>query len=135
MGSLGVGLALIVVFVLIFVSLKSSRFSEGQGSHAKDHDEKGSHKFHILRNTSFCCGSGRYSCCKPGDIKQSNVESSDRKINIPTGLFFNCTRSSYFRLLCRTKNYILSNHYVFTIFMHQINNLIRIQVRRGRKPE
>uniref|UniRef100_A0A166EM29 Protein kinase domain-containing protein n=1 Tax=Daucus carota subsp. sativus TaxID=79200 RepID=A0A166EM29_DAUCS len=73
MGSLGVGLAVIVVVVLLFVSL----------SHAKDQDEKSSHKFQILRSRSFCCGSGRYLCCKPGDIKHSPGESSDRKINIP----------------------------------------------------
>ena len=76
MGSLGVGLAVIVVVVLLFVSL----------SHAKDQDEKSSHKFQILRSRSFCCGSGRYLCCKPGDIKHSPGESSDRKINIPKGL-------------------------------------------------
>lgn len=75
MGSLGVGLVVIVVVVLLFVSL----------SHAKDQDEKSSHKFQILRNRSFCCGSGRYLCCKPGDIRHSQGESSDRKINIPKG--------------------------------------------------
>lgn len=73
MGSLGVGLAVIAVVVLLFVSL----------CHAKDQDEKSSHKFQILRNRSFCCGSGRYLCCKPGDIRHSQGESSDRKINIP----------------------------------------------------
>lgn len=89
-GSLGVGLALIIVVVLLFVSLRSSRcFIEGLGSHAIDHDEKISHKFHILGNKSFCCGSGSYICCKPGNIKQSNGESSDRKINIPKGLVSN----------------------------------------------
>lgn len=106
MGSSGIGLALIIVFVIIFVSLKSSRFSEGQASHAKDNDEKSSHKFHILRSTSFCCGSGRYSCYRAGDLKKSNGETSDRKINIPKGLFFNYTGHwvALFQLLCRTKN-------------------------------
>lgn len=75
MGGLGVGLAVIVVVVLLFVSLR----------HAKDQDEKSPHKFQILRNRSFCCGSGRYLCCKPGDIRHSQGESSDRKINIPKG--------------------------------------------------
>ncbi|CAK9153487.1 unnamed protein product, partial [Ilex paraguariensis] len=83
-GGLGVGLALIIIVVLIFVSLRSStHFTEALGGHGKDSDDKSSQKFHILRNTSFCCASGRYICCKSGDWKQSNGESSDRQINIP----------------------------------------------------
>ncbi|KAL7191236.1 hypothetical protein ACSBR2_023330 [Camellia fascicularis] len=86
-GSLGVGLTLIILVVFIFVSLRSSScFDKSRGSHAKDLNEKISHKFHILRNTSFCCASGRYICGKSGDWKQSNGESSDRQINIPKAI-------------------------------------------------
>ncbi|THG07507.1 hypothetical protein TEA_010414 [Camellia sinensis var. sinensis] len=86
-GSLGVGLSLIILVVFIFVSLRSSScFDKSRGSHAKDLNEKISHKFHILRNTSFCCASGRYICGKSGDWKQSNGESSDRQINIPKAI-------------------------------------------------
>ncbi|KAL2539203.1 LysM domain receptor-like kinase 3 [Abeliophyllum distichum] len=84
-GSLAVGLALIVIVILIFVSLKSSScFSGGRGSRAKDSDEKTSHEFQILRKTSFCCASGRYICCRSGDWKQPTREPSNRQINIPT---------------------------------------------------
>ena len=85
-GGLGVGLALIAVILVMCVCLKSSRcFSEGQGSLAKDSDGKNSHKFQILRTRSYCCGSGRYICCKSADVKQTNGESSNRQMNIPKG--------------------------------------------------
>ncbi|XP_011072436.1 lysM domain receptor-like kinase 3 [Sesamum indicum] len=78
-GSLAAGLALILVVVLLFVCLKGS-----QGSQAKDSDGKISHKFHILRNTSFCCASRRSICCKSGDWDHPHGESSNRQMNIPT---------------------------------------------------
>lgn len=84
-GSLAVGLVLIVVVVLLFVFLRSSSCCRGsQGSQAKDSDGKVPHKFHILRNTSFCCASGRSICCKSGDWNKPNGESSNRHMNIPT---------------------------------------------------
>ncbi|KAL1538301.1 LysM domain receptor-like kinase 3 [Salvia divinorum] len=84
-GSLAVGLALIIVAVLLFVCLRSSGCCRGsQGSQAKDSDGKSPHKFHILRNTSFCCASGRSVCGKSGDFQRPNVESSNRHMNIPT---------------------------------------------------
>ncbi|XP_059640813.1 lysM domain receptor-like kinase 3 isoform X1 [Cornus florida] len=83
-GSLGICLAIVVVIVLVFVSLRSSScFAETQGIHTKDPDAKISHKFHILQTTNFCCASGRDICCNSGDGKQTNGESSDRQINIP----------------------------------------------------
>lgn len=85
-GSLGVGLGLIIILILIFISLRSSRCFNGGQSHAKNSDEKISHKFHILRNTSFCCGSGRYICCKSAELKQPVGEASERQMNIPRGL-------------------------------------------------
>ncbi|KAL0341965.1 UNVERIFIED_CONTAM: LysM domain receptor-like kinase [Sesamum calycinum] len=78
-GSLAAGLVLIFVVVLLFVCLKGS-----QGSQAKDSDGKISHKFHILRNTSFCCASRRSICCKSGDWDHPHGESSNRQMNIPT---------------------------------------------------
>ncbi|XP_059640814.1 lysM domain receptor-like kinase 3 isoform X2 [Cornus florida] len=85
-GSLGICLAIVVVIVLVFVSLRSSScFAETQGIHTKDPDAKISHKFHILQTTNFCCASGRDICCNSGDGKQTNGESSDRQINIPKG--------------------------------------------------
>ncbi|THF98481.1 hypothetical protein TEA_005976 [Camellia sinensis var. sinensis] len=82
-GSLGVALVLLILVVVIFVSLRSSGcFSETEGSGEKNLDGKISHKFHNLRNTSFCCASGRYICCKSGDWKRTSGESSDHQKNI-----------------------------------------------------
>lgn len=89
-GGLGVGLALIVIIIVALVSLRSSNcFSRDFESHTADSDPKNSHKFHILRNTSLCCPSGRYICCKLGDWKEPNAEPSNQQMNnIPKGLDF-----------------------------------------------
>ncbi|KAF5453093.1 hypothetical protein F2P56_028031 [Juglans regia] len=86
-GSL-IGLALIILLsILVCVSLRSSNcFTEAQRSHTKDHDEKVSHKFQILRKPSFCFASGRYVCCKSKDLKQTNGESSNHQITVPKAL-------------------------------------------------
>ncbi|CAI9114218.1 OLC1v1014882C1 [Oldenlandia corymbosa var. corymbosa] len=78
-GSLAVGLLLIIILVVVFISLRSSsccRGALGDGKHP--------HKFHILRNASFCCGSGRDACRKSEDWKQPTGETSNRHANIPT---------------------------------------------------
>lgn len=83
-GGLGVGLALIVLSIILCVSMRSShRFADARSSHAKDTEGKIFHKFHILRNSSFCCGSGRYISDKPVDQKQTDGESSNHQITIP----------------------------------------------------
>ncbi|KAL8043190.1 hypothetical protein ABFX02_09G102800 [Erythranthe guttata] len=84
-GSLAVGLVLIIVLVLLFISLRSSKcFGGSQKSQPKDSNGKIPHKFRILRNTSFCCASGRSICCKSGDFNHPNGESSNRQMNIPS---------------------------------------------------
>ncbi|XP_073048377.1 LOW QUALITY PROTEIN: lysM domain receptor-like kinase 3 [Primulina eburnea] len=84
-GCLAVGLVLVVVMVLVFVCLKSSVYSGGsRGSHPKNSEGKNSHKFHILRNSSFFCASGRSICGYSGNSKHHMGESSNQKINIPT---------------------------------------------------
>nr|ASM47238.1 lysm-containing receptor kinase 4 [Parasponia rugosa] len=86
-GSLGLVLALIVIGIVVYVSLRSSKcFTEAQRDHSKDSDSKNSYKFHILRKPSFCCGSGRYICCKSGDCKQNNGEPKSHQITIPKAL-------------------------------------------------
>uniref|UniRef100_A0A2P2MKG3 LysM domain receptor-like kinase 3 n=1 Tax=Rhizophora mucronata TaxID=61149 RepID=A0A2P2MKG3_RHIMU len=86
-GGLGIGLVLIVICTVVCMSLKSSNcFSKVRGSHAKDPEGKVSHKFHILHKPSFCCASGRYTCCKSGDWKQMNGEPNSHQITIPKGL-------------------------------------------------
>lgn len=86
LGSLGFGLV-VLVLVFIFVCLRrSSCFAKTQGSNEQNLDDKTSHKFQVLRNTSFYCASGRSICCNSGDWKQTDGESSDRKMNVPKGL-------------------------------------------------
>ncbi|KAI4329201.1 hypothetical protein L6164_021491 [Bauhinia variegata] len=81
---LGVGLALIILSIILYVSLRSSNcFAEARRSHAKDDDSKISHNFHILRNPTFFCGSGRYLCGKPVEQKQTDDESSNHQPTIP----------------------------------------------------
>ncbi|KAL3511735.1 hypothetical protein ACH5RR_024452 [Cinchona calisaya] len=83
-GSLAVGLVLIIILVVVIISLRSSNCYAGSlGGHSKNSADKNSQKFHILRNTSFCCASGRYICCKSGDLRRPNGEASDRQMNIP----------------------------------------------------
>ncbi|KAL8256718.1 hypothetical protein R6Q59_028759 [Mikania micrantha] len=83
-GGLGVGFALLIVVVALFVCLRSSIcFQNAQRNHLKDpENEQVSHKFHILRSSSFWCGSGRL-CCKSSDWEQTIEASSDRHTNIP----------------------------------------------------
>ncbi|XP_038714322.1 lysM domain receptor-like kinase 3 isoform X2 [Tripterygium wilfordii] len=87
LGSSGFALAFIMLSVVLCVFLRTSCCStEAQSKHAKDLDGKSSHKFHILRKPSFCCASGRYTCCKAGDVKQTNGDSSNHQITIPKAL-------------------------------------------------
>ncbi|KAL6996397.1 LysM domain receptor-like kinase 3 [Sarracenia purpurea var. burkii] len=80
------GLALIILVVMIFTFLRSSSwFAETRGRSGRKLDEI-SHKFQSLRNTNFCCASGRYIGCKSGDGKQICGESSNRHINIPKAI-------------------------------------------------
>lgn len=84
-GGLGAGLLLIVVILAFVVCWSSSCFSRTERSHTAGSNEKISHKFQILRNTSFCCASGRYICGNSGDLQEPNGESTDQQINIPKG--------------------------------------------------
>ena len=86
-GGLGGGLDVILAVVAVFVCTRSS-ICHGDGRPGlKDHED--GHKFHILRTSSFWCGSGRL-CCKSDDWRRTNTveESSDRHTNIPKGLDF-----------------------------------------------
>ncbi|XP_024022450.1 lysM domain receptor-like kinase 3 [Morus notabilis] len=86
-GSLGLVLALIVISIVIYVSLRSSRcFNKARRGHPKDSESQKSCKFQILRKPSFCCASGRYICCKSGDCKQTNGEPKSHQITIPKAL-------------------------------------------------
>lgn len=81
-GGVGIVLGIILLLVTAFVLLRS--FSE-RGDSEKDQQGKVPHKFHILKNPSIFCGSGRYICCNKGDWKQTNAESSNRQGDIPKG--------------------------------------------------
>ncbi|KAG5016221.1 hypothetical protein JHK85_022357 [Glycine max] len=82
-GGLGVALVLIILTVILCVCLRSSNCFADTRTHEKDAEGKVSHKFHILRNPSFFCGSGRYICGKHVDKKQTDGESSNHTITIP----------------------------------------------------
>lgn len=83
-GSLAVGLALIIAVIGFFVCSRSSiSYDDTQGSRAKDpKGGKVSHKFRILQTTSFCCVS------RSDDWRDNSGESSDRHMNIPKGRNF-----------------------------------------------
>ncbi|BFG24389.1 hypothetical protein CerSpe_106630 [Prunus speciosa] len=84
-GSLGIILVVIVLGILLYVCLRSSKcLTEERRGHSKDPD--GQIRFHILGKPSFCCGSGRYMCCTSADWKQTNGDSSNQQITIPKAL-------------------------------------------------
>ncbi|XP_042486047.1 lysM domain receptor-like kinase 3 isoform X2 [Macadamia integrifolia] len=86
-GSLGVGLVLILAAILTYISFKSSSWCAlTPGIRSKDPDGKTSHKFHILRTTSFCCTSGRSISCNSENLKPNNGQSNNRQINIPKAM-------------------------------------------------
>ncbi|XP_020226407.1 lysM domain receptor-like kinase 3 [Cajanus cajan] len=82
-GGLGVGLFLIILTVVLCICLRSSNCFADARTDEKNAESKISHKFHILRNPSFFCGSGRYICGKHVDQKQTDGESSNHTITIP----------------------------------------------------
>lgn len=81
-GGLGVVLALLVMCILVCICMRSSSCS------STDEDGGGGHNFQILRKSGFFCGSGRYNCCRSGDIRQTNGEtqSHHQVVAIPKGL-------------------------------------------------
>lgn len=82
-GGLGVGFILIILGIILCVCLRSSNCFSDSRSHEKDAEGKVSHKFQILRNPSFFCGSGRYICGKHVDQKQTDGDSSTHTITVP----------------------------------------------------
>ncbi|KAL2338024.1 hypothetical protein Fmac_012470 [Flemingia macrophylla] len=82
-GGLGVGVFLIILTTILCVCLRSSNCFADAKTHEKNAEGKISHKFHILRNPSYFCGSGRYICGKHVDQKQTDGESSNHTITIP----------------------------------------------------
>ncbi|XP_004302855.1 PREDICTED: lysM domain receptor-like kinase 3 isoform X1 [Fragaria vesca subsp. vesca] len=84
-GSMGLVLVAIVIGIVLYVCLRSSNCcGEAQRGHSKD--PNGQIRFHILRKPSFCCGSGRFTCCTSSDWKQTNGDSSNQQITIPKAL-------------------------------------------------
>ncbi|XP_008810487.1 lysM domain receptor-like kinase 3 [Phoenix dactylifera] len=87
LGSLGAALLLIVVTLLSCVSFRSlDCCSQDRRRHTKDPDQPLSHKFHILKSTSFVNASGRYLCCKSANLKPSNGETGNQHVSIPRGM-------------------------------------------------
>lgn len=87
-GGLGAGLALIILSIVVCICLRSSScFTEPRGNSAKYPSGKSSHKFHILRKSSFCCASGRYVGSMSGDNKQATAEASHPPVTISKGMY------------------------------------------------
>ncbi|KAI4324765.1 hypothetical protein MLD38_030222 [Melastoma candidum] len=87
LGSLGIGIALLVLGILLLISFRSSGCcADTLGNCGKNPNGKVPHNFQLLRNPSILCGSGRYMRCKAGDWRQTNREPSNNQINIPKAL-------------------------------------------------
>ncbi|KAI9109387.1 hypothetical protein K1719_019441 [Acacia pycnantha] len=83
-GGLGIGFVLIMLSIILYFCVRSSHcFAEARTSHEKDEEGKISHKFHVLQNPSFLCGSGRYIQGKPVEQRQSDCESRNNQITAP----------------------------------------------------
>ncbi|KAJ6822039.1 lysM domain receptor-like kinase 3 [Iris pallida] len=86
-GSTGVAIVLLAVAILSCISCKfTNSFSHVSRNQSKDTDRPISHKFQILKSSSFCYTSGRYFCCKSTNSKQSAGDSGGHHINIPGGV-------------------------------------------------
>ncbi|CDY22875.1 BnaA06g02020D [Brassica napus] len=81
-GGLTVVLALLVICILVCICLRSSSCS------SNDEDSGGGHSFQILRKSGLFCGSGRYNCCRSGDLRQTNSETqrNHQVVAIPKAL-------------------------------------------------
>ncbi|WZZ64360.1 hypothetical protein YC2023_075730 [Brassica napus] len=82
-GGLTVVLALLVICILVCICLRSSSCS------SNDEDSGGGHSFQILRKSGFFCGSARYNCCRSGDFRQTNGETTQshhQVVAIPKGI-------------------------------------------------
>ncbi|CAN7018871.1 unnamed protein product [Brassica rapa subsp. trilocularis] len=81
-GGLTVVLALLVICILVCICLRSSSCS------SNDEDSGGGNNFQILRKSGLFCGSGRYNCCRSGDLRQTNSETqrNHQVVAIPKAL-------------------------------------------------
>ncbi|KAH7651206.1 Non-specific serine/threonine protein kinase protein [Dioscorea alata] len=87
-GSMGVALFLIAVVFLSCIAFKTLHCCGRQRTNrTKDPDQPTSHKFHILKSTSFCYPSGGYFCCRSSTVKSSAGDTGNHQINIPKGMF------------------------------------------------
>lgn len=84
-GSIGVGVFLIVFAVLLCFTFKSFNFWY-PSSHREYPDQPNPHKFQILKSNSFCYASRRFLCFKSENFKHSTRDSGDRHANIPNGI-------------------------------------------------
>ncbi|CAN7097544.1 unnamed protein product [Brassica rapa subsp. narinosa] len=81
-GGLTVVLALLVICILVCICLRSSSCS------SNDEDSGGGNNFQILKKSGLFCGSGRYNCCRSGDLRQTNSETqrNHQVVAIPKAL-------------------------------------------------
>ncbi|ONK69802.1 uncharacterized protein A4U43_C05F26890 [Asparagus officinalis] len=79
---MGIALILIAVTFVSCITCKSC-FSHKSRTQSKDHEQSSSHKFHILKSSSFCYTSRRFFCCKSGNLKPSATDVGNHHIDIP----------------------------------------------------
>ncbi|XP_031488293.1 lysM domain receptor-like kinase 3 [Nymphaea colorata] len=87
LGSVGVGLVLILAVLLCIWCKTFHCCSKAQLGSGNDNDGKICHKFHILRGSGFCYPSGRYICCKSG--KPSSEIAASQQTSIAKDLMSN----------------------------------------------
>ncbi|KAH1145066.1 hypothetical protein GLYMA_15G019800v4 [Glycine max] len=76
-GGLGIGLALIILTIIVWVALRSPNCLVEARNNAKDSAGKISKKFYVFGNPSLFCG-----CGKPVDQHQTYGESSSHQITV-----------------------------------------------------
>ncbi|KAJ4749647.1 Protein kinase superfamily protein [Rhynchospora pubera] len=86
-GSMGVALVLIALSILSLFLYKSfnSHLPDSRNSR-KVPNQPVSHKFQLLKSSSFLYGSGRYLCCSFRDVKQPRDDAANHHVDIPSGM-------------------------------------------------
>jgi hypothetical protein len=85
-GSMAVALVVIVLSILLLFLCKyfNSHLRDSE-NHSKVPNQPVSHKFQLLKSSSFLYGSRRYLCCSFGDLKQPRDDAANHHIDIPSG--------------------------------------------------
>lgn len=112
-GSMAVALVVIALSILLLFLCKYFK------SHLRDSrnrrkvpNQPVSHKFQLLKSSSFLYGSGRYLCCSFGDPKRRHDDAANHRIDVPSGqllIFF------ILLTLCNLILFLLVSHTYFPL--------------------